>query len=156
MDLFDGKSPKERSNFTDYRKNLSYSYQNPYPSQSAIKSGFKLNNSVGAEFAVAADLNPGTGGKTDNVLKPTPISSATEMRLANSNNHDKDGQNILYGDGHVAWESNPFVGVARDNIYVRAKGPYNPSDRDVNGGDTANPFGSPYDANDSILLPTDD
>ena len=44
------------------------------------------------------------------------------MRLANSNNHDKDGQNILYGDGHVAWESNPFVGVNRDNIYTTADG----------------------------------
>ena len=63
---------------------------------------------------------------------------------------------ILYGDGHVAWESNAFVGVNRDNIYVRAKGPNDPLDPDANGGDTANPFGSPYDANDSILLPTDD
>jgi prepilin-type processing-associated H-X9-DG protein len=40
------------------------------------------------------------------------------MKQANTNNHDKDGQNILYGDGHVAWESNPFVGTNRDNIYT--------------------------------------
>ena len=41
------------------------------------------------------------------------------MKQANSNNHDKDGQNILYGDGHVAWESNPFVGVQpRQHLHV--------------------------------------
>jgi prepilin-type processing-associated H-X9-DG protein len=63
------------------------------------------------------------------------------MRKANSNNHDKDGQNILYGDGHVAWESNPFIGVNRDNIYTTADGKI---------------AASSVDANDSILLPTDD
>jgi prepilin-type processing-associated H-X9-DG protein len=63
------------------------------------------------------------------------------MKQANSRNHDRDGQNILYGDGHVAWESNPFVGVNRDNIYSTADGKI---------------AASPVDANDSILLPADD
>ena len=155
-DRFDGKAAKDRSNFTDYRKNLTYSYQMPYPGSKAIAAGFKLNNSLGAEYAVAADINPGTTGKGDNVLKPSASSPARDQRLANSNNHDEDGQNILYGDGHVAWESNVFVGVNRDNIYTRAKGSNQAFDAEVNGGDAANPFGGPFDANDSILLPTDD
>ena len=68
----------------------------------------------------AADLNPGTSPTaTDNVFKPTATSSAVEMKLANSNNHDKDGQNVLYGDGHVEFQSNPFCGVQRDNIFAR-------------------------------------
>jgi prepilin-type processing-associated H-X9-DG protein len=140
-DLFEGKDQTKRSNFTDLRKNLSYSMQNPYARKSAIGTGWKFNNTLGAEYAVAADRNPGLAGKDDNVLKPTATSSANEMRLANTNNHDKDGQNILYGDGHVAWESNPFVGTNRDNIYTTADGQIN---------------ASPVDANDSILLPTDD
>ena len=119
---------------------LSYSYQNPYPSDSAIAKGFRLNSDISAEFAVAADMNPGVAGG-DNVLGPTPTSSAQEMRKANSRNHDRDGQNILYGDGHVAWESNPFVGVNRDNIYSTADGKINASS---------------VDGNDSVLLPTDD
>ena len=141
-DTYGGKNnaPIHRSNFTDLKKNLSYSYQNPYPRQSAIEAGFKLNNSVGAEFAVAADKNPGTAGG-DNVLGVTATSSAKDMKQGNSRNHDRDGQNILYGDGHVAWESNPFVGVNRDNIYTTADGRI---------------AASPVDANDSILLPTDD
>ena len=40
-------------------KHLSYSLQNPYLSVSAITSGFKWNNLLPAEFAVAADMNPG-------------------------------------------------------------------------------------------------
>src|SRR5207244_731426 len=118
-DTLDGKTPDHRSNFTDVKKNLSYSLQNPYANDAAVKAGWKFDNTLGAEYAVAADLNPGTSPPaTDNVFKPTATSSAVEMKLANSNNHDKDGQNILYGDGHVAWESNPFVGTNRDNIYT--------------------------------------
>jgi len=83
-------------------KNLSYSYQNPYPDNNAVSSGFKLNSSVSAEFAVASDINPGTSGTNDNVLQVTTQSSARDMKQGNSNNHDEDGQNILYGDGHVS------------------------------------------------------
>src|SRR5688500_12952459 len=62
-DTFGGgtNAPINRTNFSS-SKNLSYSYQNPYPGTTAIGAGFKLNNSIGAEFAVAADMNPGTAG----------------------------------------------------------------------------------------------
>ena len=41
------------------------------------------------------------------------------MKAGNSNNHDEDGQNVLYGDGHVEFQQNPFCGVARDIIFYR-------------------------------------
>jgi prepilin-type N-terminal cleavage/methylation domain-containing protein/prepilin-type processing-associated H-X9-DG protein len=144
-----------RSNFSDLQKNLSYSYQIPYPDSASIGAGFKLNNSISAEFAVASDINPGTtgasgGSGTDSVTAVEADFSARQMKQGNSNNHDEDGQNVLYGDGHVEFQSNPFVGVQRDHIYARRS----------SGG--TNPFaldtvviGSPYDQNDSILLPTD-
>jgi prepilin-type N-terminal cleavage/methylation domain-containing protein/prepilin-type processing-associated H-X9-DG protein len=136
------------------QRNLSYSYANPYPDSTAVSAGYKLNNSLGAEFAVAADVNPGhpqssPGGSNDNVLAVTSTSSARDMKQGNSNNHDEDGQNVLYGDGHVEFQSNPFCGVQRDNIYARRQPNQN------------NPFlsdsvlASPTDANDSVLLPTD-
>ena len=71
------------------------------------------------------------------------------MKQANSNNHDQDGQNVLYGDGHVEFQQNPFVGVQRDNIFAR-------SGDSPRSNDASRPFGSPRDANDSVLLPTDD
>jgi prepilin-type N-terminal cleavage/methylation domain-containing protein/prepilin-type processing-associated H-X9-DG protein len=137
-----------KSNFTDLAKNLSYSYAHPYPSSTAIGSGFKLNNSISAEFAVGSDINPGVSGTDDNVLHPTNTSSAKDMKLANSNNHDGDGQNVLFGDGHVEFTQNPFVGVQRDNIYARRKAGANPFVSDAI-------VASPYDANDSVLLPTE-
>jgi len=152
-DLYGGgtNAPINRCNFTG-SKNISYSYQNPYPGTTAIGSGFKLNNSIGAEFAVAADINPGVSGTGDNVLAVRPNSSAKEMKNGNTNNHDKDGQNILYGDGHVAWESNPFVGVNRDNIYCPASG----TDGSSQFQTAANIMYGSFDANDSSLMPTDD
>ncbi|MBC8107427.1 MAG: DUF1559 domain-containing protein, partial [Anaerolineae bacterium] len=87
---------------TGAQRNLSYSYQNPYASTNAISAGFRLNNSISSEFAVAADVNPGApgtgggdlGGSNDNVLIVTTTSSSRDMKQGNSNNHDEDGQNI--------------------------------------------------------------
>ena len=134
--------PLDRLNFSGVKKNLSYSLHNPYVKDGLVPAGDQTywTAGMGAEFAVAADINPGTGGG-DNVLAPTAKSSAKEMKPANTNNHDKDGQNILYGDGHVAWESNPFVGIDRDNIYTTRDGRL---------------LASPADASDSVLLPADD
>jgi prepilin-type N-terminal cleavage/methylation domain-containing protein/prepilin-type processing-associated H-X9-DG protein len=148
---------------TGIQRNLSYSYQNPYPDSNATSGGFRLNNSVGAEFAIAADINPGAanltdfrgghavagggGGSNDNVLYVTSTSSARDMRFGNSNNHDEDGQNVLYGDGHVEFQSNPFCGVQRDNIYARRSASTGFASVDVGN--------SSFDGNDNVLLPAD-
>jgi prepilin-type processing-associated H-X9-DG protein len=129
--------------FAGLRDHLSYSYQNPYPSKEAIGKGFKLNNSISAEVAVMADMNP--GGEA--LLKLTVQSPMNQMRLGNSFNHQRDGQNMLFGDGHVEFGNSPFFGTARDNIYTFGKG----------GGATPGGkgiVGSPEDADDTILLPT--
>src|SRR5688572_14916397 len=43
-DRFAGLSPAARSNFTDIRRNLGYSYHNPYLSDSAIDRAFRLRS----------------------------------------------------------------------------------------------------------------
>ncbi len=143
-DIFDGKNPIERSNFTDIKKNLSYSFQNVYPSPACSAASIDkgaTQSLATEEIAIAADLSPGTTSTGCNVLAPSTSSSAKDMRQANSPDHDADGQNILYMDGHVAWESSPFVGVKRDNIYTTRDGKV---------------IASPVDYYDSILLPTND
>ncbi|HEY7087350.1 MAG TPA: H-X9-DG-CTERM domain-containing protein [Tepidisphaeraceae bacterium] len=129
------------------RSHLSYSYQNPYPDDAAVKAGFKLNNSISAEFAVAADINPGTSGG-QNVLMVPMDASSRDMRRANSRNHDTDGQNVLFGDGHVEFVATAFCGVKRDMIYARRAG--------ADGVKSSEVRNSPFDANDSVLLPTDE
>jgi prepilin-type N-terminal cleavage/methylation domain-containing protein/prepilin-type processing-associated H-X9-DG protein len=138
-------------NFTNIQNNLSYSYANPYPDTGALGSGFKMVEGLEPTFAVAADINPGTVGSSnnDNVLAPNTSSSGSSMRQGNSNNHGKDGQNVLYGDGHVEFQNNIFCGTDRDNIYTRGGSTW-----DTDG--TQDLVGSPYTANDSVLLPTDD
>ncbi len=139
-------------NFTNIQNNLSYSYANPYPDTGALGSGYKMVQGLEPTFAVAADINPGTAGNSgnDNVLAPNTSSSGSSMRQGNSNNHGKDGQNVLYGDGHVEFQNNPFCGTSRDNIYTRG----GPTWTSVAGAQDL--VGSPYTANDSVLLPTDD
>lgn len=131
------------------QKHLSYSYQNPYADTVAAQT-FRLTDILGAEFAIAADINPGTTPATsDNVLYVGSNSSARDMRFANSNNHDKDGQNVLYADAHVEFVQNPFAGTQRDHIYARRTG----TGLSMNTAPTGN---GPYDGNDTVLLPTDD
>jgi prepilin-type N-terminal cleavage/methylation domain-containing protein len=136
------------------KKNLSYSYSDPYPNTTAISNGYKINNSMSPEFAVAADLNPGasTAGTTNGIKNGTlkVTDSGAAQKGGNSANHSKDGQNVLFGEGHVEWTTNPFVGAQRDNIYTQRT-----TDSD---GTASNPgdldLTSPYDSYDSFMLPT--
>jgi prepilin-type processing-associated H-X9-DG protein len=127
-------------------EHLSYSYQNPYPSKEAVAKGFKLNNAIGAEFTIAADMNPGV----DALLKLTPA-AIEEMQLGNSVNHFGEGQNVLYGDGHVEFQTSPFVGVNKDNIYTYGDSGGNRKANDKGGDGIVGPSVGPED---SILLPT--
>jgi prepilin-type N-terminal cleavage/methylation domain-containing protein/prepilin-type processing-associated H-X9-DG protein len=149
-----GNTAANRSNFTDKLKNLSYSLSNPYANPDGAGAGYRMNNSLGPEFAVMADMNPGIApAAQNNVLGVTSSSSTSQMKLGNSNNHDRDGQNVLYGDGHVEFVNNPFSGVGRDHIYTRA--PENVNTPAGTGSlDAANL--SPRGPNDSVLLPVDD
>lgn len=129
--------------------NISYSYANPYPDATAQGDGYKLNSSLSAEFAVMADINPGEAGNNDNVVAPEANSPSSDMKQANSNNHDEDGQNVLYGDGHVEFANTPFVGISKDNIYTTQTDPTNDPTLDDSPG-------FPASADDSVMFPTDD
>jgi prepilin-type processing-associated H-X9-DG protein len=145
-----GSGPNTARNWTNWSgdrgiaKHLSYSYQNPYPTNDAIAAGWSLKN-PDATFAVASDMNPG-GDAVTRVKIDTPVD---QMKAANSLNHGGDGQNVLYGDGHAEWQTSPFCGTNHDNIFTAAgpeiTGP---------GRGTAVVVASSVDAADSVLLPT--
>ena len=108
-------SNTQRSNFRA-GIHLSYSYCCPF--SGALK--FRMNTDwISSDFAVMADQSPGVGNGSD-VTGPPYGSAPLEMSKANSNNHNRSGQNVLYGDGHVAFTSTPFCGVEGDNIYTVA------------------------------------
>jgi len=161
-DTFESKTSQDRSNFTQIPTNLTYSYIVPFPSQTAMDAGFKLNYTLTSDFAIAADINPGnapkgTAGQQDNIKGVNPKSARKDMADGNSNNHNGDGQNVLYADGHVEFQNTPFCGMQRgttaangfrDCIYTGSPGATN------NTGQSSKP--EPQDQLDSVLLPTDD
>ena len=135
----DPAQPLTRSNFTDYRKNLGYSFVNPYPDAGAVARGYRLTARLGAEFAVAADLNPGTTPPRDDVTAAVAGAPSSVQKKALSRNHEKSGQNVLYGDAHVQWQNTALCGVRGDNIYAN----------EANQVEA-----SPVTKDDSVLLPT--
>jgi prepilin-type N-terminal cleavage/methylation domain-containing protein/prepilin-type processing-associated H-X9-DG protein len=142
-----GISAQSKTSFTDWRKNLSYSFANPYPDETAVKNGYKLNAATDAEFAIVADLNPGVGDSYDVTFPNKETSSARDMQKANSRNHQGQGQNVLYGDGHAEFQQNPFCGSKRDNIYTVSGS----TDGSVTTSKTV--IGNPTWAGDSVLSP---
>jgi prepilin-type N-terminal cleavage/methylation domain-containing protein/prepilin-type processing-associated H-X9-DG protein len=142
---------------TGITKNLSYSYENPFASSTAISNGWQLKN-PDATYAICADINPGSSvpNSTKNPTNVTTGDPNSNMRQGNSANHQQDGQNVLYGDGHAEWMNNPFCGSQHDNIYTGLGGttvttanyPF------VSGGTLQRVLSSsPHDNLDSILLP---
>ena len=132
----DAADPQQRSNFTDYKSNLSYSFADPYPEAALAERGYRwgVRSHAAAEFALVADLNSGASRAGLN-----PQSSTRAMQEANSRNHEGDGQNVLYADGHVDWRQSVFVGVNGDDIYADKGATFT---------------GPPGDVDDDVLVPT--
>jgi prepilin-type N-terminal cleavage/methylation domain-containing protein/prepilin-type processing-associated H-X9-DG protein len=148
---------------------ISYSYIVPFPTSTARNAGFKLNFTLSSDFAIAADMNPGnspggTGAQSDKVTGVAYNSSRADQTRANSNNHNGDGQNTLYADGHAEFQTTCFAGTIitgsgtttfnptyRDNIYTSCGASRSPQGTDASGLTTG-----PNDAGDTYLLPTDD
>jgi len=132
-----------RSNFTNYRQNLAYSFANPYPSTAAVNAGYRLASNLRSDFAMASDMNPGVDQQS-NVFNAVQGASNSTLETTNSDNHEREGQNVLFGDGHVDWKISPLCGIQNDNIFTSQAS----TDQSVNA--------SPANAVDSVLLPDDD
>lgn len=121
-----------RSNFAQLGgigdSNLSYSIQNPYPRYEAARNGFQWSSSLSSDYPIAADVSPNDAEATnvrsvpptDKLGNPIPggfnsASAEVYQRMLNSANHralmsGKQGQNVLYADGHVDFTQTTWVG----------------------------------------------
>jgi prepilin-type N-terminal cleavage/methylation domain-containing protein/prepilin-type processing-associated H-X9-DG protein len=91
--------------------NCSFSYQN--------QLGRTTKNNVDPKVVLAADKSPFRPEITAEDRKPENAAEDDIISDFNSPNHDWDGQNVLFGDGHVEWTTNPTCGYADNNIWVR-------------------------------------
>lgn len=147
MSLAAGKNIQFYNNF-DSQTHLSYSLSNPYASKEAAERGVKWDEMMNADFALMADMNP--GGEAVTGVKFSD--SGARQREANSRNHRRDGQNVMYADAHVDWSASVFAGAQQDNIFTFRKEAGSNAAQGENGGIA----GSPVDDMDSVMLPAFD
>jgi prepilin-type processing-associated H-X9-DG protein len=53
---------------------------------------------------------------TDDPLRNS--TTAWQIQIANSQPHGREGQNVLFGDGHASFEKRPDISYQNDNIYT--------------------------------------
>jgi prepilin-type N-terminal cleavage/methylation domain-containing protein len=119
----------------------SYSYNFPYANPSDNCTNYQVTSNSKADSPLAADRPPtldrnvdyiiggGTQGGDTNPAggdtpwvkwdTTTPASYQDPSRVYNSFTHQREGQNVLYNDGHVTFETQANVGVDDDNIWQR-------------------------------------
>jgi type II secretory pathway pseudopilin PulG len=148
-----------RSNFKRAR-NLSYSYASPF---SAVPT-YKLNEYLPSDFVLIADKNPGKSWGSD-VTGPAFDAPLLELAKANSRNHGRAGQSMLYADMHVEFRQSPYSGfgyyasgAAGDNVYTVLSATVLPDapTPDVKVKGLLGPEYGPAWKADSYLVPTDD
>ena len=97
---------------------VSYSYQMPYACAygNVTISLYGLSTASQPELAVLADRSPYL------VLNPDKTKVAYQFggneRAGNSGNHEGDGQNVLYCNGSVSFQTVSYCGMNKDNIYT--------------------------------------
>jgi hypothetical protein len=96
----------------------SYSYHAPF-------GGYVLTTASEPGMAVLTDRNPWMDPnrvKDPNVgwARFEPGTSEMKACIGNSDTHQRDGQNVLFLDTHVKFETRATCGVDQDNIYTLA------------------------------------
>jgi hypothetical protein len=137
IDLWDfGTSPAEHS---------SYSYHMPF-------GLYALTTSSEPGMAVAGDRNPFIGSpmaEAKVMAGFNPDGGREAVKIGNANQHQEDGQNVLFLDSHVGFEKNPYAGINDDNIYTYWDG------GDIRIGAVPNLGSTPMDRTDSLLVHDD-
>jgi prepilin-type processing-associated H-X9-DG protein len=105
-------------------KQLSYSMAYPWTADGVVGAWWK--DTQDAALPLLADMTPrqGTGKPARDV---TAAAVPADPRTWNSGNHQGEGQNVAYADGHADFSRRPDVGQEGDNIYsmsgVPSRGP---------------------------------
>ncbi|HOT73103.1 MAG TPA: type II secretion system protein [Anaerohalosphaeraceae bacterium] len=124
-------------------KCVSYSYHQPYGvatgASTASPGRYRADDTRSAAFALMADKNPWydpklpettfTGANLANsvdklfaywVTNNTPSYGTVRQNqmVANAQPHEREGQNVMYADGHNSFEKISDVGIKNDNIYT--------------------------------------
>ena len=118
-----------QTNFNDGAKPsdfaYSYSFAYPWTTTTPTKIGGWWMDTTDAGLPLMADMAPSGGATTTT----TPTS-----KNANSFTHQRDGQNIGFGDSHAEFARRPDAGQSGDNIYTFNAGTPSPAGTAFTGG----------------------
>jgi len=108
------------------RKTGSYSFIQPWTTNFSRGHGSAdmWSAEVDPRVVLAADANNGKApdARHDcdaNGAGGSGLPNYHELKdFVNSTNHNKEGQNVMFGDGHVSFEKSAYVGIDKDNIFT--------------------------------------
>ena len=113
-----GQASPTASSTTSYWMNFDNAFNNSYSFAfcwtSAGSTGGWWKSSADASIPIAADMAP-LSGSGNPVAQP---SNWSQGKVANSNNHQREGQVVAFGDAHSEFMRNPAVGQNNDNIWT--------------------------------------
>jgi len=125
------------------KEHVSYAYQLPYSSSG--QPARPASATASASTGILADKNPWQDPKLTDARAMTeaqkkkdymmlvdllrvdwtdpddPLRNSTtawQVQIANSQPHGREGQNVLFGDGHASFEKRPDISYQNDNIYT--------------------------------------
>lgn len=87
-----------------------------------MQAGAWWNSRAGSQVPIISDMAPDdlgapTLGRTYRNTTLLPGNTYGNY-VYNSGNHNGDGQNVGFADGHVVWETTPYCGMNHDNIFT--------------------------------------
>jgi prepilin-type N-terminal cleavage/methylation domain-containing protein/prepilin-type processing-associated H-X9-DG protein len=119
----------------------SYSYHYPFNSQYTLTTGSDPGQPVAADpnpWFIHASAQPKSERFSPGVIgqlgdqdgpygskapfDPVHYTDSDHIKFGNAICHQEEGQNVLFVDGHVAFEKNSFCGIDEDNIYTTYDG----------------------------------
>lgn len=125
---------------------VTYSYHIPYSLVGSVHT-FVITDLSNPASPVCADRNPYLDKNA-----PEPPGEPNGIRSFNSASHLGRGQNVLYKDGHVKFETSPIVGLAGDNIYTYRLSWGEDATLGTGPVSDGDPMAYPLDESDALLV----
>ncbi len=95
-----------------------------FPSRSYVTYSFQINcqriasSKLLCRKVIMADMNPLFETLPEDFSKQFQLQLNRTLLTLNSINHGRRGQNVLFGDGHIKFLKNRFIGIVDDDIYT--------------------------------------
>jgi len=137
---------------------ISYSFVQPWSTFGRGKGSWDMwSADADPRLIIGADQNNGSAPNDSSGAATSDDYSTTSMTVlknkVNSTNHTGDGQNCLYGDGHVTFEKSAYVGINKDNIFTSRHGASITPGKVTNGELDVRPDKADTTNLDTVLIP---